>query len=129
MNKFHTTLLSISLIIIGASCSRNQYIPDDSGATYEMYRELCDTYRAYTDSMKCATDSASMAIASEGIDKALNDIYAKYPPDSDLRLSQSQNDTLWILALQYIKQRERFFRTMGLQTDTIVPDTTKSAHK
>lgn len=112
-----------SMLCLLMAC-RKEETEDNTERVNSMYRELCETYRAYTDSMSLATDTLGTAERlEESLDTRLLKIYKKYPADFDNLLSPSQNDTLWALTQKYMKQRNLRIGQRRLHADTIPADT------
>ncbi len=82
-----------------------EVVDEDSAQVSALYSDLCGTYRAYTDSLTVACDSASLSGVEDALETALVKVYERYPADLDRKLSQAQNDSLWVLTTRYMKLR------------------------
>lgn len=75
-----------------------------------LYSELKNVYKQYTDSVKLTEDSTSLMRIMDEFEEKVYNIYKRYPANLDKELSQGQNDTLWLLANEYIKVRDAHLR-------------------
>ncbi|MDE7160846.1 MAG: hypothetical protein K2O24_08410 [Muribaculaceae bacterium] len=98
----HTLPLTLPLLL--CACAEQQQDSLQPEAR-ELFRESAAHIRAYTDSMSRAKDSVSWATLDRRFEERITRLNFKYPPDTDLHLSQGENDTLYILTLRYIKAR------------------------
>lgn len=92
-------------IACGAGCSKEKKAKDRSQAD-DMYRKICRLTEEYTDRLESAPDSADWASLCSEYEERLDKISFSYPPDTDLLLTEGQNDTIHSLMREYVKARE-----------------------
>lgn len=76
---------------------------------------------AHTDSTRQTDESVSKLV--ERFEQRLKHVYGRYPADLDIRLTESENDSLWEIARLYIERRNN----MTIHTerpDSVPGDTT-----
>lgn len=78
---------------------------DRSNAS-EMFERICKLAKDYTDKVEEAQDSAAWAMACIDFEDKLDKISFSYPPDTDLLLTEGQNDTIHSLMQEYVKSRD-----------------------
>lgn len=112
MKKF--VLIAVLAVgsIWGLGCSKENNGKDRSQAT-EMYERICSLTNEYTDKLKAAPDSADWADVCAEFEEKLDKISFSYPPDTDLLLTEGQNDTIHHLMQEYV--RARGSRLHGMQ--------------
>ncbi len=71
----------------------------------DLFRKSSDLIRSYTDSIGKAKDSVTWAAIDRRFEDRLTKLNYSYPPDTDLHLSQGENDTLFALTTRYVKAR------------------------
>ncbi|MDE5996811.1 MAG: hypothetical protein K2G77_01215 [Muribaculaceae bacterium] len=86
-------------------CKPEKNIKDRSEAT-EMYGKICKLTKEYAESLTNAPDSSAWALLCNEFEEKLDKISFSYPPDTDLLLTEGQNDTIHLLMLDYIKARD-----------------------
>lgn len=86
------TIGAAGIILLAGGCSeRNSERHDDSDRLYQGTLELA---REYADSISFATDSASLERAFERFNLLLDSLNFTVEPDTDLMLSEGENDTV-----------------------------------
>ncbi|MDE6551652.1 MAG: hypothetical protein K2K98_01630 [Muribaculaceae bacterium] len=119
MKKCVLMALLASVCIGVAGCAQEKKKKDRSQAT-EMYERICKLTEDYTDRLQNAPDSADWASVCSEFEEKLDKITFSYPPDTDLLLTEGQNDTINILLQEYVKMRER--RIHGLLNPDVETD-------
>ncbi len=97
-------LLAAVSIGVGG-CSQEKKKKDSSQAT-EMYERICKLTEDYTRRLENAPDSADWASVCTEFEEKLDKITFSYPPDTDLLLTEGQNDTIHQLMEKYVNVRK-----------------------
>lgn len=113
----------LAAVWLGAiSCSKETKSKDRSNAK-EMYEQICKLTKDYTEKVADSPDSASWAATCAEFEDKLDKVNFNYPPDTDLLLTEGQNDTIYSLMMAYLEARDgrihRILHPIAL-TDTIV---------
>lgn len=96
-------LFIFSCALIG--CKPEKKYIDRSEAT-EMFARICKLTKDYTQKVADSPDSLKWANLCSEYEYKLDKISFSYPPDTDLLLTEGQNDTIHSLMLDYIKARD-----------------------
>lgn len=116
---------AIAAIIAGiaiSSCSENN---EDSQreAARNLYEKSVKLGRLYCDSMSHAKDSAEVVRLDAAYEAALTKLNFDFPAETDLGISEGENDTLHIYSARYIHLRDSILLVFGnkihLAGDTI----------
>ena len=103
-NTIFIAVISIaSLCIVG--CSKEKKYVDRSDAK-KMFERICKLTSDYTEILANSADSSGWAKAASEYEEKLDKINFSFPPDTDLLLTEGQNDTIHSLMLAYIKARD-----------------------
>lgn len=103
------------------SCGSEKKVKDRSAAR-KMFAEITSLTKSYTSRLENAGDSATWAKICTQYEDSLVKINFSYPPDTDLLLSEGQNDTIATLTRGYIKARDERINAIlhpAMPTDTI----------
>ncbi len=101
----NTLKIALLAFICGFGCTQEKKLKDRSEAT-DMFNRICKLTKEYTEKLTDAPDSSSWATACSEYEDKLDKISFSYPPDTDLLLTEGQNDTIHSLMLEYIKARD-----------------------
>lgn len=117
------TCIGMFLLVmtILASCSSEKQKKDRRGAD-DMFGKISALVSDYTLKVSEAKDSASWAEACSEFEDKLDKINFSYPPDTDILLTEGQNDTIQSLIKEYVKARNlRIHELLHpiIETDTI----------
>lgn len=103
--KTRIMLAVIALVCLCAfGCTKEKSRKDRSEAT-AMYERICKLTVEYTEKLEAAPDSADWASIGAEFEEKLDKISFSYPPDTDLLLTEGQNDTIHELMQEYVKAR------------------------
>lgn len=97
--------ISLLALLCASGCTHEKKHVDRSEAI-DMFNRICKLTKAYTLKLSEASDSISWASACTEYEEKLDKISFCYPPDTDLLLTEGQNDTIHALMLEYIKARD-----------------------
>ncbi len=98
------TLLAAVLLCAGG-CSPEKK-KKDRGEANEMFERICKLTEDYTKRLENAPDSADWASLCSEFEEKLDKITFSYPPDTDLLLTEGQNDTIHLLMDKYVNVRK-----------------------
>ena len=115
------TAIIAAVSVFGSACGREKGV-DDRTQAEEMYARICELTRAYTEKLHTAPDTTDWAALCGEYEEKLDKISLSYPPDTDILLTEGQNDTIYSLMQDYSKARSR--RVYGLRFPEDEPDTT-----
>ena len=90
------------LCVLG--CSQEKNGKDRSQAS-DMFEKICKLTEEYTARLEVSPDSADWAQLCAEFEEKLDKISFSYPPDTDLLLTEGQNDTIHHLLQEYVKVR------------------------
>jgi hypothetical protein len=100
-------LVIVSLImVIGVGCSHD----DDSSAKLkadDLFIKSCKLTESYCNKLKHAPDSASVAAIMEEYRERITKLNLQYPQDTDVLLTEGQNDTLVMLTNKLLTIRNQ----------------------
>ncbi len=105
MKKLPVIALISMFLVCFWGCKPEKNIKDRSEAT-EMFGKICKLTKEYTDRLTDSPDSAAWALLCNEFEEKLDKISFSYPPDTDLLLTEGQNDTIHSLMLEYIQARD-----------------------
>lgn len=105
--------------LLGAACRRDSNVKDRRDAD-EMFSRICALTKEYTARLQSAPDSTDWAGTCAEFEEKLDKISFSYPPDTDILLTEGQNDTIYTLMQEYAKERGR--RLHGFRYPEEEPD-------
>lgn len=106
-----TFIFSLFALLCAFGCTKEKKQKDRSEAS-DMFYRICMLTKEYTEKLNDAPDSSSWALACAEYEDKLDKISFSYPPDTDLLLTEGQNDTIHSLMLDYIKARDGRIKTI-----------------
>ena len=99
-------MATVAVVCVGVfGCAREKNRKDRSEAV-DMYERICRLTEEYTEKLKSAPDSADWVVICTEFEERLDKISFSYPPDTDLLLTEGQNDTIHALLRELVKVRE-----------------------
>lgn len=87
------------------SCMKENKTRDRSAA-HDMFARITSLTKSYIRKIEAAEDSAAWARVSLEYEDSLDKVNFSYPADTDLLLSEGQNDTIVRLTHDYLRARE-----------------------
>ena len=120
MNNRVLTAVMAATCLLSAGC-KGEGKADDRTQAEEMYARICELTKTYTSRLETAPDSTDWAAECSEFEEKLDKISFSYPPDTDLLLTEGQNDTIYVLMQEYAKVRNR--RVRGLRYPDAEADT------
>lgn len=99
--------ITFSLVVMAslAACQPQKKERDRSSA-HEMFEHISSLTKSYIRQIEAAEDSATWARVCLEYEDSLDKVNFTYPPDTDLLLSEGQNDTLVNLSRAYVHARD-----------------------
>lgn len=94
------------VVTLATACQPNHTDPRRSMAN-DIFRKNIRLLTLYTDSIGQATDSAAVYQMMEDYDKRLTAIYFNHLPDTDLEITEAENDTLVIMTRRLLQLRDK----------------------
>lgn len=103
-----TVALSFSVVV---ACSSENKLKDRSDAR-DMFCHITALTKSYISKVEAAQDSAAWAAVCLEFEDSLDKVNFRYPADTDLLLSEGQNDTICNLMQTYVKVRDERLKTL-----------------
>ena len=129
MTRMRILLLPAAALMLAAGCAKPTQ-GEDNRLRDDLYRQVCTLTRTYADSMRAATDSATVSGLMERYGQRLSDINMKFPPATDMKLGEDQNDTVYMLMQQLVAARnEALMPRDTVPADTISAVTAAEQHR
>lgn len=104
----YITLIAIAMTaggILLSSCSGGKHSEDRASAD-SLFKAVASLTGEYTVKITAARDSADWAKITKEFEDSLTKINFNLPPDTDLQLTEGQNDTIYQLTEAYIAARD-----------------------
>ncbi len=105
MRKIVRTIMMAVILSPLVGCKRENKEKDRTGAD-EMFSRITTLTSNYISKLAAASDSAEWASLCHEFEDSLDKINFAYPPDTDLLLTEGQNDTIQNMLQQYIMDRD-----------------------
>ena len=110
----------LAVVWIAAGCSKENSRKDRSEAS-AMFQRIYALTGSYTKKLSEAPDSADWAQMCREFEDSLDKINFSYPPDTDLLLTEGQNDSIHALLEEYRRVRDE--RIHEILHPYVAPDT------
>ena len=120
MKKSFLASLTSLLLIVGG-CNNPKTI-DNKSESDKMFIELKELLLLYSDSLKNAADSASITNIVNRYESELTKTIYKYPAESDLQLTQGQQDTIASLTENFVSLKRLKYSNLLQNNDSIATD-------
>lgn len=120
IKQFSSAVLTFLLLIIG-SCSNPKTI-DNKSESDKMFIELKELLLIYSDSLKNVSDSASITNIVNHYESELTKTIYKYPAESDMQLTQGQQDTIASLTENFVSLKRMKYAKLLQNNDSIAKD-------
>lgn len=119
-------MLTAALSIMGCSKSTKSHARPEAK---QLYKESVALAKIYIDSIKHAPDSAHVELLRTNYDNAITKLNYKYPPNTYLSISESENEGLARMTGNIIATVHNRLRGLkghpGLPPDSVAADSTK----
>ena len=100
----YTFIIALLAVISAFGCTTEKKNKDRREAS-DMFNRICKLTKEYTEKLSNAPDSSSWASLCSEFEDKLDKVNFSYSPDTDLLLTEGQNDTIHSLMLEYIQAR------------------------
>lgn len=107
----------VATLCVFASCNHNNANISRQQAR-DLFVKSKSLLTAYSDSLKSAKDSAQVLGLVHHADSLITKLNFEYPVDTDLSISESENDTLINLTSRIIQMRDSLLHRFSLPPDT-----------
>lgn len=94
------------LCVCVCGCKEEKKSKDRSDAD-DLFTRICKLTKEYTEKLNDVPDSSSWVATCTEFEDRLDKISFSYPPDTDLLLTEGQNDTIHALLVEYTKVRDK----------------------
>lgn len=109
-------------MLVFTNCEPKRKSVDRSQATM-MYNMLRQLVISYTDSLSTATDSVSIASITERYEELLTELIFKYPANTDLLMTNGQQDTISNLTAKFVRIKNEKIKGLNIEkTDRVTVD-------
>lgn len=98
-------ILPLLTLCISAGCREDRHNSKRDQAV-NLYYKSVNLIRLYTDSIGMAKDSATLLGMSDRFAKKMTDLNFQFPSETDLEISEGENDTLTNLTSKYVMLRD-----------------------
>lgn len=107
------------ILVYSGSCTGNKDQNSHLQAS-RLFEKSIVLIKAYTDSLNVARDSAHVESLARSFESKINTVNFEFPPETDLKLTQEENDSLIKLIDRLVDARRRRLKQFaGLLNDTI----------
>lgn len=107
----------ICLVAFGiSSCEKkaHQFVNQSS---VQLFNESASLINEYITKIQVSKDTAELDSLLDLFDKKLIDINFSYPPDTDLKMSEQDNDSLYRLLKELRQQRDRKLQVFKIKLE------------
>lgn len=117
----------IWLIVLLAVCACGHTSTSDEEAerpvdALRLYSTTCRLVNIYADSIRNAPDSASAIVAFEHLQSELDSLNFSVEPDTDLLLTEGENDTIYMNLMAVRKIYDRRLEQLKRMSETEITD-------
>ncbi|MDE6019132.1 MAG: hypothetical protein K2G85_10005 [Muribaculaceae bacterium] len=102
-NIYVVICIIFAMVIAGCASEKKK---KDRREADDMFRKISAFVSEYIEKVGASPDSASWATACSDFEEGLDKITFSYSPDTDILLTEGQNDTINALIEEYIKARD-----------------------
>lgn len=98
-------VLAAVMSLAAVGCGNGKKVKDRTEA-HELFDAVTTLTKSYTSKIAAASDSAVWATLCEEYEDSLDKVNFSFPPDTDLMLTEGQNDTITTLIATYVRVRD-----------------------
>ena len=119
------TILAL-LFFFHISCVKEKQ-PTDNKESHELFSKSAELILSVTSQIEAARDSSSIDSILNAFDKNLTDINFSVPPETDYKLTEEENDSIYYLILKMKESAKlKFENFASRENDSIIENTTSS---
>lgn len=112
MRKF---IFIFPLLLLCISCHNNKENSDEEEAR-ALFSQSVNLILEFTSKIKIATDSMQVDSLSEIFEKKITDINFRFPSNTDFKLTEQENDSLFHLMEIYRKEKNIKYNSLSIQS-------------
>lgn len=105
MRSLLCVILAAAVSLVTVGCGNGKKVKDRTEA-HELFEAVTSLTKSYTARVAVATDSVTWAMLCEEYEDSLDKVNFSFPPDTDLMLTEGQNDTITSLLATYVRVRD-----------------------
>lgn len=105
MRRLLYVILAAVVSLVAVGCGNGKKVKDRTEA-HELFDAVTTLTKSYTAKIAAAPDSAGWAMLCEEYEDSLDKVNFSFPPDTDLMLTEGQNDTITSLLATYVRVRD-----------------------
>lgn len=118
---FNSFIISgLITVMLFSSCVRNN-IPVSHEAAGQMFEKSIQLLATYTDSISKASDSIQVEALINAYEYKINAVNFEFPPDTDLRLTEEENDSLIKMTDRLVEARKERLNYFAHPVNVMVP--------
>lgn len=122
--RFRIALVVVLASSVLAGCEHKTSSPQEQSVP-ELYFRTVDCLKAYADSMAKAPDSAAVYRLMADMQSALTKLNFKFPANTDLELTEDENDTIYLMTKHILDEKNKRLETFA-RRDTVSKEETDS---
>lgn len=117
-------LISFVFLSVFASCKQKE---EKTGKEipFQLFQESVLTLIEYGDKISLAKDSMEVDSLEELYEKRITDINFSFPPDTDLKLSPQENDSLYKLILDINRKKAHKLESLSVIFNDTISDSSE----
>lgn len=124
MKKLAYLCIAVMMILAAGGCGRRADNTARKNAR-DLYLKSSKLLRAYADSMEAAKDSATLLALEARLNDSMTRLNFEYPTETDLEISEGENDTLVNLTSRCVLLRDSMlyvYAHPAMETDSLAAD-------
>lgn len=118
MIKIDRLVFIIMGVLFLVACQNNKENMSNTDAR-DLFNESTLLIIDYIDKLEAASDSVKVDSISEAFEKSITDLNFNYPPNTDLKINEQENDSLFKLLTQFKDLKLKKYQELKIT----VPDT------
>lgn len=117
INSFRLIIIIALTVLATPGCIRNNSETSHEAAG-KLFEKSIKLLSIYTDSIHSASDSASVESLIHTYEYKINAVNFEFPPDTDLRLTEEENDSLIKMTDRLVCARKERLKALSELTNT-----------